>query len=217
MNKQYPESTRRFINYGNIDPEIVDNATKESEHVLKQMAEIREKDKNKKHEDFALVKEIMENKDELISKINEIILNAPDKNLMTFLDNHKTYAKVITEYIETLTDTKIKLETCITILEQTISNKQPILEIIINGQKIGKIKDITYTTIYDNVNNLYIIQFDLKNISNKIKILDDTKRQVLFQMVYDGGMTIVYNVRFDLALIDKQTGIVKGCYTSMKQ
>jgi hypothetical protein len=169
MNEQESKTTGRLFSYGNRNSELIDHAISESEDFLKQMAVMRDKEKVKKKEDFALVKEIMENKDELVSKVNEIIATESDKHLVTFLNNHKKYAEIVEEYIGVLIDTKIKLDNCITILEQTISSKHPVLEIYVSGQKIGKISDIMYTDTYDQTQNRHTLQFDLKNISKKIK------------------------------------------------
>lgn len=217
-----------YYNYDTNSHDQKNHIIIEHQYLLSQMSKIRNKETNKvkqqieqTNNDFLTMKTIMDNKDILVSELGEILAKpVSDKDLTQLLYNHINYAELIEEYIAIMVNTKQKLDKCITILQQTISNTQPILEIHISGQKIGKISNVDYVSTYDKEQNKHILQFDLKYISSKkIIIIDETKRQITFQMVHDGGMSIVYNVRFDLSTIDDSSGncIVKGTYTTSKQ
>lgn len=211
---------KRFNNYGNLDSNVVDTVVTEKEQILNKMAQNRNKNddlQKKTKSEFELINEIMRSKDKLLTKMSVSMLTESDKNLVTILENHKNYLNVIDEYIDNLTKTKSKLAECVTMLENKLQQKHCILEIVIKGKTIGKINDVIYCDNFDELTNTHSLQFDTKNIESKIKIIDNTKRQLVFQMVYEGGTTMTYNVKFDLINIDKSTGIVKGNFTSMRQ
>lgn len=182
-------------------------------------------------EEMILVREIMENKEILVSKVNDAILNVPSQNWSIILQNHIRYSNIIDNYIKDLTDTKLQIDKCVKILENTISlhnnvlndksnieniTIDPILEINIKGKKIGKLIDVQYESYYDENNDCWIFQIDIRNLLKKIKIMDKSKRYVLLHMVYDEGMTMILNVKFDFEKMDKSTGIIKGTYTVTK-
>ncbi len=218
------QNQRRFTNYGNMDPNETDNAVSEKEQALIQMAKSREnnsgnneKIKAKLNEEFQLVQEIMENKGTLIQKLNQIIKLESDKNLATILENHKRYFNIIDNYIENLTKTKEELSNCITILENKIQQNMPIVEITIKSNIIGKFDSVEYEDLFNENDFSHVLRFNIRNISDKIKIIDGTKRYFTLKMTYDVGTTIIYSIKFDLSAIDPDTNIVKGTFNSMRQ
>lgn len=179
-------------------------------------------EKSKKKEEVLLIKEIIENKEKLLPKMNDLILNGSQKQWQIILDNHMRYSEVIEEYVSDMIDTKLKIDKCIVLLKKAIEKTNCkeenlyFLEITIKGNKIGIINDLIYDCIFDEKEKWYILKFSSKDIFERIKLIDDTKRCITLQMVYDGGITMNYNIKFDLDKINKNTNTIKGTYTATR-
>lgn len=193
---------------------------KTSEEILKNLSYERDQilnSKTKKEEEFKLINEILNNKDNLLIEVKKIISKESPKNIETILENHKKYVTTMDEYITKLEETKLELIKCIEYLENKVSDKYPtLLEISINGNNVGRFLNVDYITEYDETHNVTKIVFDLKKITHLIKIIDNDKRYMIVQMMYDQGVKITYNIKFDLKKINSELDKVYGNYTIMR-
>ena len=195
--------------------------------------------KSKPNSELHLINEIVEKKDELIPTMNNLINNNFSEKWSVILKNHITYSEIIEEYIKNLIDAKLKIDKCVTLLENAINTnksnsnsnlnsnsnsnsnsndttRSQILELNMTGKKIGKILDTIYTMTFDEKSCIATFHIELQNISNKIKIIDKTKRYVLLYMEYENGIKVCLNIKFDLDSINETTQIVTGSYTSTR-
>lgn len=197
-------------------------------NVLKEMSNIRENklenrleketinSSKKIKEELETIQEIIQNKNKLLYKLSNVVKNESDNNLSIILENHKKYITMIEEYIESFNGVKLELTNCVNLLENKLLNNLPILEIIVKSKSIGKFKEIKYDCSFDTDISSFLIRIDLKNILDKIKTIDSTKRQIFINMIYDEGHELIYNIKFDLKNID-ENNTVKGSFTTIRQ
>ena len=157
------------------------------------------------------IKELIFNKDKLISYVKKIIDSNDDTNINKCYDKCEEYSSSISEEINKLLIVKQNLDLCMDFINKSTESNLFFVQIEVDNP--GKFIDVEYEDINQIDRKAHLLRIDVSKINRKlIHISDNTKRTISLQMQYVGGLVVNYNIKFDLSTMDKLTKIINGSF-----